>query len=377
MDKWSDNDTRLMSRALDLAKRGRYTVVANPLVGCVVARDGQVISEAFHARCGEAHAERLALEQAGSQLNGATIYVTLEPCTHQGRTPPCTPLLVEAGLSRVVIAMLDPNPQVHGQGVAQLRAAGIAVECGLLAEQAQQLNRGFISRMTRGRPWLRIKSAISLDGHVALNSGASTWISSEASRRDVQLWRAASGALLTSSRTVNIDDPQLNVRLSADDLGIQGAVRQPLRVVLDSNLSTSSAARIYQPDGCAVVATCAERAPPERANEFERNKVRVLKVGSDKGGVSLLELLERLATSFEVNEVQVEAGTELVSALINCGLCDELLLYIAPCLLGEGSQNLARFDDIIEVMEQRIDFRYKEIVPIGPDLRIIAEPCQR
>lgn len=377
MSQWSDNDTHFMSRALALAERGRYTVGVNPMVGCVIVRDGKVVAEAFHERTGQPHAEKLAIRQAGERAQGATVYITLEPCAHQGRTPPCTPVLVEAGVKRTVLAMQDPNPEVCGQGIAQLESAGITVDCGLLAEQARHLNRGFVSRMERGRPWLRIKSAISLDGHIALSSGASAWISSEASRRDVQLWRAASGAILTSSRTVKMDNPQLNVRLSTDELEIEGAVRQPLRVVLDTNLSTSPSAKVYHPDGCAVVATCYEADSSNQINQFKSKEIQILKISSDQSGVSLLELLEALATRFEINEVQVEAGTELFSTIIDSGLCDELLLYIAPCLLGEGSQNLARFNDIIQVMEQRIDFRYREVIQIGSDLRVVAEPCQR
>ena len=347
------------------------------MVGCVIARDDKIVAEDYHRRTGEAHAEVLALADAAGDANNATVYVTLEPCVHQGRTAPCVPALIEAKVKRVVMAMQDPNPLVCGRGVSELKAAGIQVEDGLFAEQARDLNRGFVSRIERGRPWLRLKSAISLDGHVALSSGKSAWISSEEARRDVQFWRARSSALLTSSRTVCADDPQLNVRLDAETLGIEGAVRQPLRIVLDSQLSTSPAARIYDSDAKSIVVCCDSAVSKVRCSEFEQHGVEVLSIKTVKSRIPLLELLEILAERYEVNEIQVEAGGVLLGAIIDADLCDELLLYIAPCLLGAGSKKLAEFDEMIQTMKERINFNYKEVMNVGKDIRVLLEPCPR
>ena len=377
MQRFSEHDQHYMSKALALAELGRYTVGANPMVACMVVQDDQVVAEAYHRCTGEAHAEPLALAQAGDNARDATVYVTLEPCVHQGRTPPCVPALIEAKVKRVVIAMQDPNPLVHGQGISELKAAGIQVEHGLFSDQARNLNRGFVSRIERGRPWLRLKSAISLDGHIALSSGKSAWISSEEARRDVQFWRAQSSALLTSGRTVQADNPQLNVRVTAEDLGIEGTVRQPLRVVLDSRLSTSPEAKIYNSDAETVVVCCEGVTTEARQNEFERRGVKILSMPTPKSRIPLLKLLETLADQHEINEIQVEAGGVLFGAIVEAGLCDELLLYVAPCLLGAESKKLAEFDNVIQTMEERINFSYKEVTNIGKDVRVLLEPCPR
>ena len=377
MEQFAESDRYYMSRALALAERGLCTVGANPMVGCVIVRDDKIIAEDYHRRTGEAHAEVLALASARGDADDATVYVTLEPCVHQGRTLPCVPALIEAKVKRVVIAMQDPNPLVNGQGVSGLKAAGIQVEDGLFAEQARDLNRGFVSRIERGRPWLRLKSAISLDGHIALSSGKSAWISSEKARRDVQFWRARSSALLTSSRTVCADDPQMNVRLDAETLNIDGAVRQPLRIVLDSRLSTSPAAKIYNSDAKTIVVCCDSAASKTRRSEFKKRGVEVLSIKTKKSRIPLLELVEILAERYEVNEIQVEAGGVLFGAIIEADLCDELLLYIAPCLLGTESKKLAEFDDMIQTMDERINFSYKETMNIGKDIRVLLEPCRR
>ena len=376
MEQFSERDQYYMSRALVAAAHGRYTVGANPMVGCIIVRDDKVVAESYHRRSGEAHAEVLALAEANDSARDATVYVTLEPCVHQGRTPPCVTPLIEAAIKRIVIAMSDPNPLVSGQGIATLKAAGIQVEFGLFAEQARSLNRGFVSRMERRRPWLRLKSAISLDGHIALGSGESAWISSDEARHDVQFWRARSSAILTSNRTVDADDPQLNVRLDAETLGIEGAVRQPLRVVLDSRLSTSPSAKIYNSDAKTVV-VCDRAASKARIGAFEKQSVEVLTAATSKSQIVLGELLEILAAQYEVNEIQVEAGGVLFGAIVEADLCDELLLYIAPCLLGAGSKKLAKFDDVIQTMEERINFSYKEVTNVGADIRVLAEPCRR
>lgn len=413
------NDAYFMCKALALARRGLYTAHPNPRVGCVIARDGRVVGEGFHRETGGDHAEIAALREAGGAARGATAYLTLEPCAHHGRTPPCSEALARAGIARVVAAMEDPNPRVSGAGLAALRDAGIDAETGLFADEARRLNRGFISRMTRRRPWVRIKSAISLDGRIALASGDSTWISGEASRRDVQFWRAQSGALLTGSGTVLHDNPRLTVRLSAEDLGVSGEVRQPMRVVVDGAMQTSPSAQIYAPG--TVVAFCSganggnaggsgkgdgsangdsatgsgadgganadnapgdsTRAPATAANsakqaEFTARGVEMLAFNGARR-VPLAALLETLAGRFEINEVQVESGAGLGGALIEAGLCDELLLYLAPHLLGDSGRGLAQFGDIIESMDRRREFQYQDIRMTGNDIRILARPCPR
>ena len=373
------NDAYFMCKALALARRGLYTAHPNPRVGCVVVRPdgsgGRIVGRGFHDVAGGAHAEIVALHEAGEAARGATAYLTLEPCSYHGRTPPCSDALIKAGVARVVAAMRDPNPRVNGAGLAALREAGVAVGCGLLREEAEHLNRGFASRMTRGRPWVRVKSAISMDGRSALASGESAWISGEASRRDVQFWRARSDALVTGGGTVTHDDPRLDVRLTAADLGVRGEVRQPLRVVLDGDLKTEPTARIYAREGKAVVAACRAAAP--RARAFHERGVEVLAFDTDERRVPLAALLKTLAARFEINEVQVEGGEVLAGALIEAGLCDELLLYVAAHLLGHTGKGLARFDNIVESMGQRTEFRYRDVRMIGDDLRITAEPCPR
>ena len=297
-----------------------------------------------------------------------------------GETPPCSDALRDAGVARVVAAMRDPNPRVNGAGLAALRDAGIAVECGVLGDEAAHLNRGFVSRMTRGRPWVRVKSALSMDGRTALASGESAWISGEESRRDVQFWRAQSGALVTGSGTVNHDDPRLSVRLSAADLGLSAAaraeLRQPLRVVLDGDLKTQPTAKVYAREGRAVVAAC-RVAVAARARAFQEHGVEVLAFDTDERRVPLAALLKTLAARFAINEVQVESGAVLAGALIEADLCDELLLYLAPHLLGHVGRGLARFDGIIDSMGRRREFRYRDVRRMGNDLRITAEPCPR
>ncbi|MDD9886222.1 MAG: bifunctional diaminohydroxyphosphoribosylaminopyrimidine deaminase/5-amino-6-(5-phosphoribosylamino)uracil reductase RibD [Gammaproteobacteria bacterium] len=392
------NDAYFMCKALALARRGLYTAHPNPRVGCVIARDGRVVGAGFHRETGGDHAEIAALREAGDAARGATAYLTLEPCAHHGRTPPCSEALARAGVARVVAAMEDPNPRVSGAGLAALRDAGIDTEVGLFADDARRLNRGFISRMTRRRPWVRIKSAISLDGRIALASGDSAWISGEASRRDVQFWRAQSGALLTGSGTVLHDDPRLSVRLSGEDLGVAGEVRQPMRVVVDGAMKTSPSAKIYAPGAAVAVAVCdsangdsadgganAASAPGDSAStaaksakhaEFTARGVEVLAFNGARH-VPLAALLETLAGRFEINEVQVESGAGLGGALIEAGLCDELLLYLAPHLLGDGGRGLAEFGDIIESMDRRREFDYEDIRMTGKDIRILARPCPR
>lgn len=361
---FSAADHALMARALRLAERGAYTTRPNPMVGCVIARDGAVVGEGWHQRQGGPHAEVFALREAGAAARGATAYVTLEPCAHHGSTPPCADALVEAGVARVVAAMRDPFPQVDGAGFERLRAAGIAVEHGLLEAQARELNHGFLSRVERGRPWLRVKLAMSLDGRTALANGESKWISGEASRRDVQRWRARSGALLTGAGTVLADDPHLTVRL--DD---GSAFVPPLRVVLDAGLATvarghvreGSAPTLYlhAPDAKLPHGLAIEHAPaPVHGARFD------------------LDAVLRLLAARGINEVQVEAGATLAGAFLAAGLVDELLLYVAPVLLGDTARPL--FAGLsIEHMAQRFHLQPVDCTPLGDDLRLRLRPLAR
>lgn len=361
MSAFSAADHALMARALRLAERGAYTTRPNPMVGCVIARDGEVVGEGWHQRKGGPHAEVFALQAAGERARGATAYVTLEPCAHTGSTGPCADALVAAGVSRVVAAMRDSFPEVDGAGFERLAAAGIVVEHGLLETQARELNRGFLSRVERGRPWLRVKLAMSLDGRTAMASGDSKWISGEASRRDVQAWRARSGALLTGAGTVLADDPQLTVRLE------QGQdVLPPLRVVLDPGLATIARGRVREGDAPTLYVHAPDAKPP-RAMASERVAVPV------RDGQLDLEAVLALLAARGINEVQLEAGATLAGGFLAAGLVDELLLYIAPVLLGERARPL--FDGLrIDAMTQRLKMRVVDNRRLGDDQRLLLRP---
>ena len=366
MKAWSAEDCRYMERALELAEHGRYTAMPNPCVGCVIVRDDQVVASAWHHAAGEAHAEILALRKAGEAARGATLYVTLEPCCHTGRTPPCVPEILRSGVRRVVVAARDPNPKVAGMGAEQLRARRIEVDQGLLEERAAWQNRGFFTRMKTGRPLVRIKLAGSLDGRTALASGESAWISNAASRRDVQLWRARSGALITTADTVAADDPRLDVRL---DVAPGDAVAaQPLRVVLDARLRTDPEAAIYS-SGRTAVASLA-RASAKRMDAFARRGIELWRFNEKENMLS--EVLERLA-AMEVNEVQVEAGARLCGAMTERSLYDELLLYVAPCLLGDKSRPLMVLDSPAR-MDQRLNLDIREVLEIDGNIRVLLTP---
>jgi len=363
------DDARWMARALRLARRGLYTTDPNPRVGCVLVREGRVVGEGWHERAGGPHAEVVALRQAGEAARGATCYVTLEPCSHHGRTPPCAEALVAAGVSRVVAAMTDPNPQVAGRGLARLRAAGIEVESGLMAETARELNLGFVARMTRVRPWVRVKLAASLDGRTALASGESQWITGVAARRDVQRWRAQASAILTGVGTVLADDPALTVRPA--ELG-EDPGRQPLRVVVDSRLRTPPAARLLRQAGPVLVAT-REDADPARCRALEAAGAEVLPLLADETGrVALPALLAALAAR-EVNELHVEAGATLAGALVAQGLADELLLYQAPLLLGDEGRGLFRLPALSRLADAPA-WTVLEVVAVGRDWRWRLRP---
>lgn len=356
-----------MAQALRLAERGAWTTKPNPMVGCVITRGDVVVGEGWHQRAGGPHAEIHALQAAGEQAHGATAYVTLEPCAHTGRTGPCADALVAAGVSRVVAAMRDPFPQVAGQGFERLRATGIAVEAGLMEAQARHLNHGFLSRVERGRPWVRVKLATSLDGRSALASGESKWISGEAARRDVQHWRARSGAILTGAGTVLADDPQLTVRLDETVPASQREFVAPLRVVLDPGLATVARGRVRE----GGAPTLYVHAPDTK---LPRGLDAQLVSAPVKGGRFELEaVLRLLAERHQVNEVQVEAGATLAGALLRAGLVDELLLYMAPILLGAQARPL--FDGLdIASMAERMQMTLVETRQLGADTRLLLRP---
>jgi diaminohydroxyphosphoribosylaminopyrimidine deaminase/5-amino-6-(5-phosphoribosylamino)uracil reductase len=364
-------DHECMAEALRLAGRGLYTTDPNPRVGCVIADGARITGRGWHAAAGGPHAEIAALQDAAlagadAAVRGQTAYVTLEPCSHHGRTPPCADALVAAGIARVVFACADPNPRVNGGGAARLRAAGLEVQSGLMAEAAAALNSGFLMRMRAGRPWVRIKSAISLDGRTALRSGASRWISSEQSRRDVQHWRARSSAILTGIGTVLADDPRLDARV--EDLP-EAAVLQPLRVVADSCWRTPPASRVLQDPARTLLAGDQACAVPAALQD---SGARCLPLPAPSGRVDLAALLQALA-DLEINEVQVEAGARLCGALLDAGLVDELLVYQAPVLLGDGGPGLAALGPL-ESMAERMHLEVLETTHFGDDLRIRLKP---
>ncbi|MGB9671152.1 MAG: bifunctional diaminohydroxyphosphoribosylaminopyrimidine deaminase/5-amino-6-(5-phosphoribosylamino)uracil reductase RibD, partial [Halothiobacillaceae bacterium] len=441
------DDVRHMARALELARRGLYTTHPNPRVGCVIVRDGKVVGEGFHARAGEPHAEIHALRMAGAHARGATAYVTLEPCCHHGRTGPCSHALIEAGVARVVMAMRDPNPKVAGGGEAMLRAAGIEVLRGVLEDEARALNQGFIQRMTQGRPFVRLKWGASLDGRTALANGASQWITGPEARRDVQFQRAQSSAVLSSAETVIRDQARLNVRLSADELGMEGPVRQPVRVILDRTLRMTPQSGVFPPlspdpspsretlnrsafpvwgrmpqceqrhqslirggrrghaprrdtlkksmdgffqhfprgEGGADSAVgplwiytasqdLAKRAVLEQAGAqiFDAPLAPpspLVGEGLGERGLDLDSILHDLARR-EINEVWVEAGARLGGALLTAGLVDELILYLAPTLLGHRAQPLAFLPELAR-LDQARRWHWQDVRRVGGDLRLI------
>jgi len=366
---FTDFDRKAMARALELAARGLESTDPNPRVGCVIAQGERIVGEGWHERAGEAHAEVAALRAAGGRAAGATVYVTLEPCSHHGRTPPCVEALIGARVARVVYAIADPNPQVDGRGAARLREAHVRVEAGLLAAQAAELNCGFLKRMRHGRPWVRVKLAMSLDGRTALGSGASRWISGAAAREDVQQWRARSSAVLTGVGTVLADDPRLDVRLpeAADGPGR----RQPLRVVLDSTLRTPPEARLFTVPGEVLILSTLPPADPRweaQAAALAAQGARIETLPAESGRVPLFMALERLG-ELEVNELQVEAGATLAGALVRQSLVDELLLYVAPKLLGPAALPLVELPPLDELTDAP-SFALFELREVGTDARL-------
>lgn len=357
MTDFSALDHLHMARALRLAERATYTARPNPMVGCVIAHGQEVVGEGWHQRTGGPHAEVFALRQAGERARGATAYVTLEPCAHHGRTPPCALALIDAGVSRVVAAMRDPFPKVDGGGFVLLREAGIAVVEGLMGAQARELNRGFLSRIERGRPWLRVKLAASLDGRTAMADGSSKWITGAAAREDVQHWRARAGAILTGADTVLVDDPMLTVRLAGTE------VQPPLRVVLDTRLRSLECARVREGGAPTLYLHGASVSAPDAAD------ADFASVPSRDGRLDLGAVL-RLLAERGINEVHTETGATLAGALLAGGWVDELLLYQAPTLLGE--QGLPLLSGLgIQTMDQQRRLRVVDQRQVGEDLRVL------
>lgn len=353
----------LMGRALLLAERGLFTTAPNPRVGCVIVKNDVILAEGWHQRAGQPHAEANALAQLDEQqAYGADCYITLEPCSHTGRTPPCADALIKVGIKRAFIAMKDPNPLVSGQGIEKLKQAGIEVIVGVLAPQAEKLNQGFCQRMRLGRPYVRSKMAMSLDGRTAMSSGESQWITGPDAREDVQKLRAQSGAILTGIGTVLTDDPQLTVR--PEDWYPEGqAVRQPLRIVVDSDLKILMDAKVLNSEaetwiGCVKPST--------------QNDLNLMVTKSDKGRVDLKQLMGQLA-ELEINDVMVEAGSVLNGALLQAGLIDELIIYMAPKLMGDSARGLFHLP-ALQAMAQNIDLTITDIRAVGHDWRITALP---
>lgn len=365
-------DERYMARALELARRGRFTTTPNPNVGCVIVRDGEIVGEGWHHRAGEPHAEVHALRMAGDKAKGATAFVTLEPCSHHGRTPPCCDALIAAGVSRVVAAMQDPNPQVAGRGLYRLQQAGIEVSHGLMMSEAEALNRGFLKRMRTGFPWIQLKLGASLDGRTAMASGESQWITSAAARRDVQQLRAQSSAILTSSATVLADDPSLTVRWSElnEDVRQQldeATLRQPIRVVIDSQQRVTPQHRLLSQPGetWLMRSEIDQQTWPDSVSQ-----IAVPLRGEQLDLVAMMMLLGQR----QINSVWVEAGARLAGALLQVGLVDELIVYMAPKLLGNAARGLCELPGL-EQLADAPGLKFSDVRMVGADLRLTLTPA--
>jgi diaminohydroxyphosphoribosylaminopyrimidine deaminase / 5-amino-6-(5-phosphoribosylamino)uracil reductase len=357
---FSAADHAYMAQALRLAEKGLYSASPNPRVGCVIVRNGEVVGTGWHKRAGQAHAEIHALKAAGLPAEKATVYVTLEPCSHHGRTPPCAEALVKARVAKVIMAMEDPNPLVAGAGCALLKAAGIEVEAGLMESQARELNIGFVSRMTRNRPWVRMKIAASLDGKTGLNNGTSQWITGEAARRDGHRLRARSCAVLTGIGTVLADDPELSVR------HVQ-TPRQPLRTVVDSRLEIPVDAKLLRGSGELIFTANASEGKIGALQDMGAN---VIVMPDQNTRVNLGDMMHKLA-DLEINEVLVEAGSALNGALISEGLVDELIIYLAPTLIGDAAKGMMKLPELTDLSEKRA-LKIHDFRSVGEDLRITA-----
>lgn len=372
---FSQADHRHMARALQLANKGLYTTDPNPRVGCVIARDGHIVGEGYHLHAGEPHAEIHALNAAGEQAQGATAYVTLEPCSHTGRTGPCAVALKAANVARVVIAMVDPNPHVSGRGIQLLEEAGIEVAVGLLESEARALNPGFIARMTHQRPFVRLKMAMSLDGRTAMGSGESQWITGPEARAQVQRLRARSSAILSGVESIIMDDSRLTLRADQLDLENAQAVvrRQPLRVILDTHLRLPLAAACLTEPGRTLVITTPDHSDEKRQRLTQAGaEVQVLPA-SDNGRIDLTLMLAWLAENEQVNELLVETGATLAGAMLDAELIDELQLFVAPTLLGGEARPLFALPGLSRMADQR-RLTIHDMRAVGRDWRIIASP---
>ncbi|MDH5571816.1 MAG: bifunctional diaminohydroxyphosphoribosylaminopyrimidine deaminase/5-amino-6-(5-phosphoribosylamino)uracil reductase RibD [Gammaproteobacteria bacterium] len=365
-NNFTKEDYQFMSRAIQLAKRGMNTTTPNPRVGCVIVKDNEIVGEGWHVRAGEAHAEIHALNAAGKKAKNATAYVTLEPCSHHGRTPPCSDALIKAGVMKVIVAMQDPHLRVNGEGIQKLVDAGIQVATGLLEQQAEALNPGFIKRMRTGRPYVRLKLAMSLDGRTAMASGESKWITSAAAREDVQRLRAQSCAIVTGVGTVLADDPSMNLRLD-------GVERQPLRVVVDTNLSMPVTAKMLSPPGEMIVMTCSE--DEEMIEQLTQVGARVINMPYCNTSVSLAAVLDELG-KMGINEVLIETGATLSGGLLQDGLIDELVVYMAPILMGDGARGLFRLPELT-TMADKVQLEITDMRAVGCDWRITAKILNR
>lgn len=358
-------DSHYMQRCLSLAEVGRYTVKPNPMVGAVLVKDGEIVGEGFHEKAGYDHAEIMALKKAGDRAKGATLYVTLEPCSHTGRTGPCCDAVIKAGISRLVYGMIDPNPQVSGSGLDKIRAAGISVEGAVMAQECVALNTGFSKRMQAGLPYVRCKLAMSLDGRTAMASGESKWITGIDARHDVQKWRAMSGVIMTGIETVLADDPGLDVRLEAVP------VVQPLRVIVDSRLRIPAQAKILHLPGEVLIATAVTSAEllADKAQQLDNGRVSLLPCANAEGRIDLEKLLRVLATEKFCNDVLLESGAELAGAMLTAGLVDEVITYIAPKLLGSEARPLFILRGL-ERMADQVELEVLDVSMVGKDCRM-------
>ena len=357
---FSSDDHAYMSQALQLAEKGLYSTSPNPRVGCVIVRDGKIAGSGWHVQTGQPHAEINALSIAGGSAQGATVYLTLEPCSHYGRTHPCAEALVRAKVAKAIIAMPDPNPLVAGKGISLLEQSGIKVLVGLMEERAKDLNVGFVSRMTNNRPWVRMKIAASLDGKTALNNGVSQWITGEAARHDGHRFRARSCAVLTGIGTVLEDDPQLSVRFIETS-------RQPLRIIIDSQLKIPTTAKVLRGEGELIFTTTDNK---ERISALKEAGARPIILPSEKGKIDLAGLMQILA-DFEINELLVEAGNRLSSAFIREGLVDELIIYLAPHLIGNRAMGMLQLPELTDLSE-KYNLKIKDLRMVGEDIRIMS-----
>jgi len=358
----NSQDNFYISKAIQLAQKGLYTTQPNPRVGCVIVLNNKIVGEGYHQKAGGPHAEIFALKQAAKNAKGATAYVSLEPCSHQGKTPPCADALINAGIARVVCAMQDPNPLVAGKGLQKLQQAGIETLSGLMQVEAEKLNPGFVKRMQRSLPFVRVKLAMSVDGRTAMASGESKWITGEHARADVQKMRARSSVVLTGSGTVLADDPSMNVRISAEALGldVEMEVHQPLRAIIDSQLKVSLDSKIFNQPGQILVFSTQQAE-------------HVITLAEKDARLDLTAMLKYLADEHQANEVHVEAGSELCGALLAQQLVDEIVVYIAPHIMGDSAKGLFHLPEL-QSMQQRIDLEINDIRAVGNDWRLTAVP---